>query len=209
MLTTPFAIEGIGLEDRRQRRDRAQPGARRLDQHPAAGARTSRCIRRRTPAAANGVFSVSGDIERELRLRTVVELRTALAHGQLVLHYQPKADLRTGRVTGVEALVRVGSSDPRAAVPGGLPRAGRGRRADAGPDPHRVGDGPRPGCGVGPMPAEGSRSRSTCPRPASSTPGSHSRSAACSPTATCRPPPSSSRSPKTSCWRTGTGHGSS
>ena len=40
------------------------------------------------------------------RLRMVEELRTALADDQLVVHYQPKIDLRTGAVHGVEALVR-------------------------------------------------------------------------------------------------------
>jgi diguanylate cyclase len=40
------------------------------------------------------------------RLRTVDELRTALTSEQLVVHYQPKVDLRTGDVHGVEALVR-------------------------------------------------------------------------------------------------------
>jgi diguanylate cyclase (GGDEF)-like protein len=33
-------------------------------------------------------------------------LRTALGNGELALHYQPKFDLRTGRMTGSEALLR-------------------------------------------------------------------------------------------------------
>ena len=40
------------------------------------------------------------------RLALIGELHGALDAGQLVLHYQPKADLRTGAVRGVEALVR-------------------------------------------------------------------------------------------------------
>ncbi len=40
------------------------------------------------------------------RLTMLTELRRAIDAGELVLHYQPKAELRTGRVSGVEALVR-------------------------------------------------------------------------------------------------------
>ena len=40
------------------------------------------------------------------RHRMEVRLRHALARGEFVLHYQPKADLRSGQVTGVEALLR-------------------------------------------------------------------------------------------------------
>jgi diguanylate cyclase (GGDEF)-like protein len=40
------------------------------------------------------------------RLTLLTELRRAIDRGQLVLHYQPKADLRTGEIHGVEALVR-------------------------------------------------------------------------------------------------------
>ena len=40
------------------------------------------------------------------RLAMVGELRHAIEHRQLVLFYQPKVDLKEGRITGVEALVR-------------------------------------------------------------------------------------------------------
>ena len=40
------------------------------------------------------------------KLALVGELRRAIEGGELVLHYQPKAELRTGRVCAVEALVR-------------------------------------------------------------------------------------------------------
>jgi diguanylate cyclase (GGDEF)-like protein len=40
------------------------------------------------------------------RLTLLTELRRAIDHGELVLHYQPKAELRGGEISGVEALVR-------------------------------------------------------------------------------------------------------
>jgi diguanylate cyclase (GGDEF)-like protein len=52
------------------------------------------------------VYLASRDRHSRQRLALVGELHGALQAGQLVLHYQPKADLRSGAVTGVEALVR-------------------------------------------------------------------------------------------------------
>src|SRR5918995_81072 len=52
------------------------------------------------------VYLQSRDRHSRQRLRLVGELHGALETGQLILHYQPKADMRTGVVTGVEALVR-------------------------------------------------------------------------------------------------------
>ncbi|MBU4213243.1 MAG: EAL domain-containing protein [Actinobacteria bacterium] len=52
------------------------------------------------------VFAPEVDAAGTERLGRVQEVRAALARGEFVLHYQPKLDLCTGLVDGVEALVR-------------------------------------------------------------------------------------------------------
>ncbi|TFV89977.1 EAL domain-containing protein [Blastococcus sp. CT_GayMR16] len=52
------------------------------------------------------VWAPDGTPDSRDRLETLEQLRTALDDDQLDVHYQPKLDLRTGGVIGVEALVR-------------------------------------------------------------------------------------------------------
>jgi diguanylate cyclase (GGDEF)-like protein len=52
------------------------------------------------------VYNSTDDTSGTAKLRVIQELHTALATDQLILHYQPKLDLRTGTVDHVEALVR-------------------------------------------------------------------------------------------------------
>ena len=52
------------------------------------------------------VYDPSMEQESLLRLRLVTELRAALAAGQVVVRYQPKVNLRSRELVGVEALVR-------------------------------------------------------------------------------------------------------
>jgi diguanylate cyclase (GGDEF)-like protein len=52
------------------------------------------------------IFSPELRTEAGERLALEAALRRGLVAGEFVLHYQPKVDLRTGRITGAEALVR-------------------------------------------------------------------------------------------------------
>jgi diguanylate cyclase (GGDEF)-like protein len=52
------------------------------------------------------VYDAGDDAGFAARRHLIHELRTAIDEGQLMLHYQPKLDLHTGQIEGVEALVR-------------------------------------------------------------------------------------------------------
>ena len=60
-------------------------------------------------AAGHGerrAFDPAVEREGRRRLRMTAELRGALTNREFVLHYQPKVELATGRIMGVEALLR-------------------------------------------------------------------------------------------------------
>ena len=71
---------------------------------PAAAA----AARRASAAGGNRceVFDPSMSVRANERLQAEAELRTAIAQGQLAVHYQPELLLSTGQVVGAEALVR-------------------------------------------------------------------------------------------------------
>src|SRR4051794_6573111 len=52
------------------------------------------------------------------RLALMTDLRSAIDNGQIIVHYQPVLDLRSGRVEGVEALVRWEHPDLGLLAPG-------------------------------------------------------------------------------------------
>jgi EAL domain-containing protein (putative c-di-GMP-specific phosphodiesterase class I) len=81
--------------------------------HPAHGDDVSTLLRRADLALYQSkrdggavVYAHGEDAHALDRPRMVEELRDALATRQFLLHYQPKMDLRTDLVHGVEALVR-------------------------------------------------------------------------------------------------------
>ena len=52
------------------------------------------------------VYSAKRDMHSRARLELLAELPDAIVNGQIEVHYQPQLDLKLGRITGVEALVR-------------------------------------------------------------------------------------------------------
>ena len=62
-------------------------------------------IAKRT-GSGHAVFDAAQEEETAQQLALLVDLRQCISRDELVLHYQPKIDLETHEVSGVEALVR-------------------------------------------------------------------------------------------------------
>ncbi|MDQ6698425.1 MAG: EAL domain-containing protein [Actinomycetota bacterium] len=62
-------------------------------------------IAKRT-GSGHAVVDAAQEAETAEKLALLVDLRQCISHDELVLHYQPKIDLETHEVSGVEALVR-------------------------------------------------------------------------------------------------------
>jgi diguanylate cyclase (GGDEF)-like protein len=94
LLTTDVSV-GIALAP--EHGDQVSTLLRRADiaMYAAKGAR-----------AGHRLYQESDDIDGHRRLQVLQDLHVALEQDQLLLHYQPKVDLATGEVRGVEALVR-------------------------------------------------------------------------------------------------------
>ena len=144
----------------------------------------------------HAIFEPELDRHSPRRLALAGGLRSAINEGQIQLYYQPKADLRTGRIMGAEALARwdhpeFGIVGPSEFVPiaeqTGLITPLTSFVLDAALAPGARVEGRRPGALASP---------STSPPARSSTRSSRSRSRACSPAGASRPSCSSSRSPR-------------
>jgi diguanylate cyclase (GGDEF)-like protein len=120
-LREPFMVDGTTLQ---------VGGSIGLARHPEHGADVETLIQRAdiamyaAKAASSGyaTFDPAQNHHSPRRLRLAAELRGAIDRGELQLAYQPKADLRTGGIVGVEALARwehpeIGEIDPAEFVP--------------------------------------------------------------------------------------------
>ena len=104
-LRRPFALRGVAVELE------ASVG---IALYPEHGTTVGALLQRADVAmydakrGHHGVatYSEERDPYSEDRLGLLAELRRALSNEELVLHYQPKVDLASGAVVGVEALVR-------------------------------------------------------------------------------------------------------
>ncbi|TFD02011.1 EAL domain-containing protein [Cryobacterium sandaracinum] len=104
-LAQPFTLEGISLQTS------ASIG---IALYPDQGDDLTALLRKADMAmykakathSGHHVYRSADNRHGDARLRTLQELRLALTEDQLVLHYQPKICLKTGFVSGVEALVR-------------------------------------------------------------------------------------------------------
>jgi diguanylate cyclase (GGDEF)-like protein len=89
----------------------ASVGIALCPQHGADGATLLRCAdiamyRAKQSGSEFCLFSAEHDRESAARYELVTGLREAIEREQLILHYQPKVDLRTRKIGGAEALVR-------------------------------------------------------------------------------------------------------
>jgi diguanylate cyclase (GGDEF)-like protein len=104
-LTAPFEVAGLSLQVR------ASVGVALFPEHGSTADELLRqadiamyqAKQHRTGVA---VYASSADPRTGQTLQLSSELERALGAGELVVHYQPKADVRSGAITGVEALVR-------------------------------------------------------------------------------------------------------
>ncbi|MGH3139010.1 MAG: putative bifunctional diguanylate cyclase/phosphodiesterase [Gaiellales bacterium] len=104
-LEEPFAIQGLTLDVE------ASIG---IALHPLHASDFEELMQRadvamyRAKAKRSGyeVYVPSEDESDATKLKLASELRQAPLRNELVMHYQPKADLRTGRIVGAEALMR-------------------------------------------------------------------------------------------------------
>ena len=103
-LSRPFDLDGLAVDV--EASIGVAPGARGAD--PVSMLRWADLAMYAAKESRSGVEVYRPELDRvdSSRLGLLADLRTAVASNGLTVHYQPKVDIATGRVVGVEALVR-------------------------------------------------------------------------------------------------------
>jgi diguanylate cyclase (GGDEF)-like protein len=104
-LEEPFAVEGLPL---------AVEASLGIALYPDHGDNADSLIQRADVAmyiakeSGSGYFVYASELDGHSprRLALMGQLRHAIEHNEMILHYQPKVDLKTRHTTGMEALVR-------------------------------------------------------------------------------------------------------
>ena len=104
-LEAPFMIDGIpiaieasiGVATMPEHADDADTLLQRAD---------IAMYRAKQMAIGYAVYAPEYDRHSPEQLGLMAELRSAIEHNQLLLHFQPKVEIKTGRIVGTEALVR-------------------------------------------------------------------------------------------------------
>ena len=104
-LEEPFTIHGLALQMEASIGIALYPDHGNDVQSLLQRADVAMYVAKEHPAGCE-VYTRERDDYSPDRLTLLTELRRGIDRGELLLHYQPKADLRTGEIRGVEALVR-------------------------------------------------------------------------------------------------------
>ncbi|WP_317929399.1 putative bifunctional diguanylate cyclase/phosphodiesterase [Halioxenophilus sp. WMMB6] len=105
ILRTPIRIDEIKLEMS------ASIGVALYPEHGNNSHELLRCAdvamyHAKANEGASSLYDLCNDLHSKRRLAMIVELGTAIREDQLLLHFQPRIDINSGKVTGCEALVR-------------------------------------------------------------------------------------------------------
>ena len=105
VLSAPFIIDGIPISVE------ASIGVATIPQHAENPhmllQRADIAMYRAKKLASNyAIYDPNYDLHSHEQLGLMAELREAIDQNQLLLHFQPKLEIKTGRIGGVEALVR-------------------------------------------------------------------------------------------------------
>ena len=95
------------------------------------------------------VFEAGMRAQAVARLELESDLRRAVDHREFVLYYQPKVSLKTGKIVGVEALIRWRHPEHGIVPPDEFIPAGRGDRPDRSHRPMGVARGVQRRCAAG------------------------------------------------------------